>query len=434
MKIVKGFRDITPFGKNLIENSSYWNYIARVLKDSMSIYNYSEIITPVLENTSIFKSGIGSDTDIVSKEMYEFSLKKDDEDGLSYCLRPEGTAPIVRSYIENSLYKLKKINKLFYLGPMFRYERSQKGRYRLFHQVGVELLGSNEIYHEIEVLHLAKDILERVGIDDYSFQINTIGDSESLKKISAATKELGKKHKQSINKLDLEILDRNPLRFLDKAIHKYNFENIPKTSDYISKASSKRFDDLKKTLDVLNFPYKVNDQLVRGIDYYNDFVFEATSSSLGSHDAILAGGRYDQLVENLGGPPTKAIGFAAGIERMILLLENQTDKSEESLGLEELDFYVAYQDSKYIEYSFKIATLLRKNGFKVELEYDSKSFIKQMKTANKLSCQFVAIIGEDEFKNSSVRIKIMSSGEEKIVGLDSKFIDVLIEEIISSLS
>ena len=434
MKIVKGFRDITPFGKNLIENSSYWNYIARVLKDSMSIYNYSEIITPVLENTSIFKSGIGSDTDIVSKEMYEFSLKKDDEDGLSYCLRPEGTAPIVRSYIENSLYKLKKINKLFYLGPMFRYERSQKGRYRLFHQVGVELLGSNEIYHEIEVLHLAKDILERVGIDDYSFQINTIGDSESLKKISAAIKELGKKHKQSINKLDLEILDRNPLRFLDKAIHKYNFENIPKTSDYISKASSKRFDDLKKTLDVLNFPYKVNDQLVRGIDYYNDFVFEATSSSLGSHDAILAGGRYDQLVENLGGPPTKAIGFAAGIERMILLLENQTDKSEESLGLEELDFYVAYQDSKYIEYSFKIAPLLRKNGFKVELEYDSKSFIKQMKTANKLSCQFVAIIGEDEFKNSSVRIKIMSSGEEKIVGLDSKFIDVLIEEIISSLS
>ena len=434
MKIVKGFRDITPFGKNLIENSSYWNYIARVLKDSMSIYNYSEIITPVLENTSIFKSGIGSDTDIVSKEMYEFSLKKDDEDGLSYCLRPEGTAPIVRSYIENSLYKLKKINKLFYLGPMFRYERSQKGRYRLFHQVGVELLGSNEIYHEIEVLHLAKDILERVGIDDYSFQINTIGDSESLKKISAAIKELGKKHKQSINKLDLENLDRNPLRFLDKAIHKYNFENIPKTSDYISKASSKRFDDLKKTLDVLNFPYKVNDQLVRGIDYYNDFVFEATSSSLGSHDAILAGGRYDQLVENLGGPPTKAIGFAAGIERMILLLENQTDKSEESLGLEELDFYVAYQDSKYIEYSFKIATLLRKNGFKVELEYDSKSFIKQMKTANKLSCQFVAIIGEDEFKNSSVRIKIMSSGEEKIVGLDSKFIDVLIEEIISSLS
>ena len=434
MKIVKGFRDITPFGKNLIENSSYWNYIARVLKDSMSIYNYSEIITPVLENTSIFKSGIGSDTDIVSKEMYEFSLKKDDEDGLSYCLRPEGTAPIVRSYIENSLYKLKKINKLFYLGPMFRYERSQKGRYRLFHQVGVELLGSNEIYHEIEVLHLAKDILERVGIDDYSFQINTIGDSESLKKISAAIKELGKKHKQSINKLDLEILDRNPLRFLDKAIHKYNFENIPKTSDYISKASSKRFDDLKKTLDVLNFPYKVNAQLVRGIDYYNDFVFEATSSSLGSHDAILAGGRYDQLVENLGGPPTKAIGFAAGIERMILLLENQTDKSEESLGLEELDFYVAYQDSKYIEYSFKIATLLRKNGFKVELEYDSKSFIKQMKTANKLSCQFVAIIGEDEFKNSSVRIKIMSSGEEKIVGLDSKFIDVLIEEIISSLS
>ena len=434
MKIVKGFRDITPFGKNLIENSSYWNYIARVLKDSMSIYNYSEIITPVLENTSIFKSGIGSDTDIVSKEMYEFSLKKDDEDGLSYCLRPEGTAPIVRSYIENSLYKLKKINKLFYLGPMFRYERSQKGRYRLFHQVGVDLLGSNEIYHEIEVLHLAKDILERVGIDDYSFQINTIGDSESLKKISAAIKELGKKHKQSINKLDLEILDRNPLRFLDKAIHKYNFENIPKTSDYISKASSKRFDDLKKTLDVLNFPYKVNDQLVRGIDYYNDFVFEATSSSLGSHDAILAGGRYDQLVENLGGPPTKAIGFAAGIERMILLLENQTDKSEESLGLEELDFYVAYQDSKYIEYSFKIATLLRKNGFKVELEYDSKSFIKQMKTANKLSCQFVAIIGEDEFKNSSVRIKIMSSGEEKIVGLDSKFIDVLIEEIISSLS
>tara|TARA_B100000029_G_scaffold515749_1_gene624468 strand:- start:94317 stop:95621 length:1305 start_codon:yes stop_codon:yes gene_type:complete len=434
MKIVKGFRDITPFGKNPTETSSYWNYIVKNLKDTMDIYNFSEIITPVLEHTSTFKTGIGSDTDIVSKEMYEFSLRNQEKEDVSYCLRPEGTAPIVRSYIENSLYKLKKINKLFYLGPMYRYERSQKGRYRLFHQVGVELLGSNEIYHEVEILHLAKDLLEKVEIEDYVFQINSIGDSSSLKKISSAVKEFGTKHKQSIEKSDFEILEKNPLRFLDKAIHKYNFDNIPNTSDYISAYSLKRFKELKRILDDLGFPYKENNQLIRGIDYYNDFVFEATSSSLGSQDAILAGGRYDALVENLGGPPTKAIGFAAGIERMLLLIQERLKEIDSNTDSNEIDFYIAYQNSDFLEYSFKIANELRRNGFKVEIEYDNKSFVKQMKSANKLSSRYVAIIGEEEHKNSTVRIKNMSTGDEKLVDLDSEFIDVLIEEMSSSLS
>jgi histidyl-tRNA synthetase len=421
MRAIKGFRDILPYGSAGSDTSYYWNSILDNLRQTMSIYNFSEIITPVMEYDSTFKTGIGSDTD-VSKEMYEFVSKKDLSEvkkGIndSYCLRPEGTAPTVRSFIENSLYKIKKINKLFYLGPMFRYERSQKGRYRMFHQIGIELLGSKELYHEVEILHLAKTLLDRIGIKGYIFQINSIGDSESLKKISSAVLSCAEKHINSIDKDDLEILNKNPLRFLDKAIHKYKFDNIPNTIDFIGVEPLERFEKLKKILDDLEFDYVVNNQLIRGIDYYNDLVFEVTSKDLGAHNAILAGGRYDTLVHKLGGPKTDCIGFAAGIERIALLLNQQQPNDNR---IETVDFYVAYQNSQFKDYSFKIANKLRNNNFKVEIEYEAKSFTKQMKTANKISSKRVVIIGEDEFNKSLVRIKNMSSGEEKVINSETE--------------
>ncbi|MEE2702041.1 MAG: histidine--tRNA ligase [Thermodesulfobacteriota bacterium] len=431
MRAIKGFRDILPYGSSGSDTSYYWNSILDNLRQTMSIYNFSEIVTPVMEYDSTFKTGIGSDSD-VSKEMYEFVLKKDlsgvkNQIDDSYCLRPEGTAPTVRSFIENSLYKTKKINKLFYLGPMFRYERSQKGRYRMFHQIGIELLGSKELYHEVEILHLAKTLLDRIGVKDYVFQINSIGDSESLKKISSAVLSYAEKHINSIGKDDLEILNKSPLRFLDKAIHKYKFDNVPRTIDFIGVEPLERFEKLKKILNDLEFNYVVNNQLVRGIDYYNDLVFEVTSKDLGTQNAILAGGRYDSLVHKLGGPKTDCIGFAAGIERIALLLDQQQFNDNQA---DTVDFYIAYQDSQFKDYSFKIADKLRNNNFKVEIEYEAKSFTKQMKTANKMSSKKVVIIGEDEFSKSLVRIKDMSSGEEKIVNFPTE-LEKFLEDIAS---
>jgi len=420
MRIIKGFRDILPYGNKSLETSFVWTSILNKLRDTMALYNFQEIITPVLEYDSTFKTGIGEDTDIVSKEMYEFILSRDsnEEDKnkiFKYCLRPEGTAPIVRSVVENSLNKIKSLNKLYYLGPMFRYERSQKGRYRMFHQVGAELIGSNEILYEVELLSLAKDLIMSLGIKDFIFQINSIGNKKSMENIADAVAAFGKKNKDSIDKKDHEILNKNPLRFLDKAIHKYNLNNIPKTVDYLDNESSKRFTELTNNLDSLGFKYTINNQLVRGIDYYNDLVFEVTSKDLGAQDAILAGGRYDSLMKKFGGTESTSIGFAAGIERLILAMKDK-DKDESSI-----DLFIAYNESELIEKALKIALKLREIGLKVEVDLDRRSFAKQMKLADKSSALKTIILTKENINNSSVTVKNMKTGVEELVDLNNNF-------------
>jgi histidyl-tRNA synthetase len=231
---------------------------------------------------------------------------------------------------------------------MFRYERSQKGRYRMFHQIGAELIGSNEILYEVEILSLAEKLIKTLEIKNFTFQINSIGNKESLDNIRSAILAFGKKNKNSIDEKDYKILEKNPLRFLDKAIHKYAFKDIPKTIDYIDKESMNRFKLLTKLLDDIKFNYKINNQLVRGIDYYNDLVFEATSSDLGAQDALLAGGRYDTLIQKFGGKSNESIGFAAGIERLILAM-NRKNKYESSI-----DFFIIYKEEETIEESLKL--------------------------------------------------------------------------------
>ena len=420
MKIVKGFKDILPYGSSNSDTSYAWTSITNQLRDVMSSYNFQEIITPVVEYDSTFKTGIGENTDIVSKEMYEFTLDKDKKDTsndkvLKYCLRPEGTASIVRSLIENSLDKIRSINKVYYLGPMFRYERSQKGRYRMFHQIGAELIGSNEILYEVEMLSLAERLIKILKIENYTFQINSIGNKESLDNISEAILVFGKKNKSSIDERDYKILEKNPLRFLDKAIHKYDFKDIPKTIDYIDKESMSRFKLLTRILDDIKFDYKINNQLVRGIDYYNDLVFEATSSDLGAQDALLAGGRYDTLVEKFGGEPNKSIGFAAGIERLILAMDINNKK--ESI----IDFFIIYKEEAAIEESFKLALKLRKLGVRVEIDLERRSFTKQIKLADKSGSKKTIIISKDKLENALVVIKDMSSGKEDFVNIDNNF-------------
>ena len=427
MKIVKGFRDILPYGSTNSDSSYTWTSITNQLRDVMSSYNFQEIITPVAEYDSTFKTGIGEDTDIVSKEMYEFTLDKDNKETsknqiLKYCLRPEGTAPVVRSLIENSLDKIRSVNKLYYLGPMFRYERSQKGRYRMFHQIGAELIGSNEILYEVKILSLAEKLIKTLEIKNFTFQINSIGNKESLDNIRSAILAFGKKNKNSIDEKDYKILEKNPLRFLDKAIHKYAFKDIPKTIDYIDKESMNRFKLLTKLLDDIKFNYKINNQLVRGIDYYNDLVFEATSSDLGAQDALLAGGRYDTLIQKFGGKSNESIGFAAGIERLILAM-NRKNKYESSI-----DFFIIYKEEETIEESLKLALKLRNLGIKVEIDLERRSFTKQIKLADKSRSKKTIIISKNNLDKALVVVKDMNSGEEDSVNIENN-LEFLINQL-----
>ena len=425
MKLIKGFRDIFPDAENDINNSALWNYIIESIKQSLYKFNFSEIITPPMEYDSTFKSGIGDDSDIVSKEMYEFLLKKEDEiiKNETLCLRPEGTAAVVRSYLEHSLGKKKKVNKLFYCGSMFRYERSQRGRYRQFHQIGAEILGSKNIYYEVELIGLALDILKNLQITDFILEINNIGDKISLQQLGQKVFEFANDNKDKINPEDFKIVEKNPLRFLDKAIHKYEFSDIPSTKEFLNNESNERFNELKELLNKNSIKFKINEQLVRGIDYYNDTVFEIKSSELGSQDTILAGGRYDNLVEKFGGPPTDCIGFAAGIERLILLLNNNVKKASNI----KIDFYVIYQSDDVKSYAYNVLDKIRNIGFRSEMDLDGKSFIKQLKSASKNNSLFTAVIGEEEKVNNFVKIKELSSGDEFTIKFDNQFQEKIID-------
>lgn len=425
MKLIKGFRDIFPDAENDINNSALWNYIIESIKQSLYKFNFSEIITPPMEYDSTFKSGIGDDSDIVSKEMYEFLLKKEDEivRNETFCLRPEGTASVVRSYLEHSLGKKKKVNKLFYCGSMFRYERSQRGRYRQFHQIGAEILGSKNIYYEVELIGLALDILKNLQITDFILEINNIGDKISLQQLGQKVFEFANDNKDKINPEDFKIVEKNPLRFLDKAIHKYEFSDIPSSKEFLNNESNERFNELKELLNKNSIKFKINEQLVRGIDYYNDTVFEIKSSELGSQDTILAGGRYDNLVEKFGGPPTDCIGFAAGIERLILLLNNNVKKASNI----KIDFYVIYQSDDVKSYAYNVLDKIRNIGFRSEMDLDGKSFIKQLKSASKNNSLFTAVIGEEEKVNNFVKIKELSSGDEFTIKFDNQFQEKIID-------
>lgn len=425
MKLIKGFRDIFPDAENDINNSALWNYIIESIKQSIYKFNFSEIITPPMEYDSTFKSGIGDDSDIVSKEMYEFLLKKEDEivRNETFCLRPEGTASVVRSYLEHSLGKKKKVNKLFYCGSMFRYERSQRGRYRQFHQIGAEILGSKNIYYEVELIGLALDILKNLQITDFILEINNIGDKISLQQLSQKVFEFANDNKDKINPEDFKIVEKNPLRFLDKAIHKYEFSDIPSSKEFLNNESNERFNELKELLNKNSIKFKVNEQLVRGIDYYNDTVFEIKSSELGSQDTILAGGRYDNLVEKFGGPPTDCIGFAAGIERLILIVNNNVKKASNI----KIDFYVIYQSDGVKSYAYNVLDKIRNIGFRSEMDLDGKSFIKQLKSASKNNSLFTAVIGEEEKVNNFVKIKELSSGDEFTIKFDNQFQEKIID-------
>ena len=386
-----------------------YDFIDDTAKKVFSKYGFERIITPILEETELFRRSVGDETDVVSKEMYEFK----DKGNRSVSMRPEGTAGVVRAYLEAGLHKSDPIVKWFYNGPMYRYEAPQKGRYREFHQVGAEIFGIRSPYLDAEIIRMGCEFLEKLGITGLTVEINSLGNIESRKKYIEDLKAFMAERLDKLSEDSKKRYEKNPLRALDSKDKgdQEQFKNAPKLYDYLDEESKKYFEDTKKYLELLNIKYVENPKLVRGLDYYSDTVFEIKSDKLGAQATVLAGGRYDRLLEILDNVKIPAIGFAAGMERIAMLMDENLIENKEN-GV----YIVYFDDTK--EYFIKTLEELRKNDIKASFDYNPKSFGAQMKKANKINAEYVLILGEDEQKENVVTLKKFSTGEQEKYSLD----------------
>ena len=396
---IRGAKDILP------EEIWKWQWIESIAHKVFSQYMFQEIRVPIFEDTRLFSRSIGETTDIVEKEMYTF----EDRAGDSITLRPEGTASVVRAYIEHKMYAQPSIIKMFYIGPMFRYERPQAGRLRQFHQIGVEAMGSSNPAIDVEVMTMLIEFFRELGLHDMQLQINSLGNHNCRPKYRNTLKAAIEKHLNQLCKNCVNRYERNPLRILDCKMEecKKITENLPKMIDYLDKTSQEHFDEVQNLLDATKIPYKINTNLVRGLDYYNLTAFEVTSNKLGAQNVICGGGRYDTLVEELSGPPTPCFGFALGMERLISLV-NFKNKSHKNP-----DIFIICLGDVAKKASFEAAHDLRIMGLKVERDYDSGTMKSQMRKANKSNCRFTLIIGENEIKSGKYILKNMLNSEQK---------------------
>lgn len=401
IKSIRGFTDILP------EEIKRWHIVENTAKAVFERFGFSEIRIPVLERTDIYTSGLGGTSDIVEKEMYTF----EDRDGTSITLRPEGTAGVVRSFIENSMHIKSPVNKLYYSGMMFRHERPQKGRYRGFNQMGAECFGSESPYCDADIISMLWSIFDELGLSDHvRLEINSIGTNEDRAKFREELVNYFEPQKNLLCDDCKRKLVKNPLRILDCKVESCLriAHNAPSILDFLSDKSSENFKLIQDQLKNISIPFTVNPRIVRGLDYYTDTVFELTTDKLGSQNAVGAGGRYDVLVEKLGGPETPAVGFAIGIERLVLLHEQLFPDELKN----NIDIYIACLGNKAQNEGLKISNSLRKQGFNVEFGYDSKSFKSQLKRANKLDCRYTIILGEDEIQNGVFKLRNMELSEE----------------------
>ena len=399
--------------KDIFSNETYiWQHLEKYISNFFIRYGYSEVRTPTFENTELFEKSIGGDTDIVSKEMYSWI----DQGNNKLTLRPEFTASIARHFIQNQLHKINSTNKIYYIGSSFRRERPQKGRLREFRQFGVEAFGSKFPEQDAEIISMAYNFYKGLNISDIKLEINSIGSKESRDKYRVVLKNYLEKHKQDLSTISKKRLESNPLRILDTKIdfEKEIIKDAPKIIDYLNKEDQNHFMSTLDFLDSIKIPYSHNNYLVRGLDYYSQTVFEITSSLLGSQNALCGGGRYDGLIEELGGSPTPAIGFAAGIERLIL-----ATNIDEIISKPHPDIYMVTMGNKAIKYSFEVSNLLRKNNqLNIINDHLRKTMKAQMKEANKLMAKHVIIIGEDEIDSNLLTIKNMVTGEQQKLSID----------------
>lgn len=404
----RGTVDLLP------QQTKNWQYLEQLLRTIAFNYNVKEIRVPIFEHTELFNRAVGDTTDVVSKEMYTFKDRGD----RSLTLRPEGTAGVVRAFVENKLYvNPDKLTKLYYMGPMFRYERPQKGRQRQFHQFGVEMLGLENPEVDVECMVMAVTIIESLGLQNVKLHINTLGDETSRENYRQA---LMNHFKPGLNELcgDCQArFEKNPLRILDCKVDKAHplITTAPKTIDYLTLEAKAHFEKVCALLDDLEIDYLVDTNLVRGLDYYCHTVFEVISEdpTFGNAATLGGGGRYNKLVQEMGGPETPGVGFAFGMERLALALDQMEPEEEDAL-----DIYIMPLGQEARDLSLQIVTMLRANGFSCDMDYANRSMKAMFKTVDRLQAHFAIIIGEEEVKNEVVNIKCTHDKVQETVPLE----------------
>ena len=424
-KAIKGTKDVLP--KDVHKNQ----YIEATALDIASKFGYKEIRTPVFEHTELFQRGVGDTTDVVQKEMYTF----DDKGGRSITLRPEGTSGAVRSYLENGLCNEALPQKVCYLTSCYRYEKPQAGRLREFHQFGVECFGSASPLADAEIIALAKSLFDTLGVKDLSLEINSIGCPPCRAEYHKALKEYFSSRKDELCDTCKSRLDRNPMRILDckSPICHEIAEGAPVVIDYLCDECKEHFENVQKYLKAQNIEYTINPQIVRGLDYYTKTVFEFVSNSIGAQGTVCGGGRYDGLVEELGGQHTPSLGCAIGIERLMLLMEAQGCEFPEA---EKPDLFIVALGEKATLKAVEIAKDMREEGFSALLDLNQRSVRAQMKYADKLGAKFNVVIGDNEVEAKTAKLKNMQTGEETEINLDtfvSGFYSISLNEQLADL-
>lgn len=401
-KVPRGTFDILP------AESYKWQFVINAFREVAREFNYKEIVTPIFEKSELFERSVGETSDIVEKEMYKFEDKK----GRIFTLRPEGTAPVVRSFIENGLNLKPNSSKLYYLGPMFRYDRPQKGRYRQFYQYGIENIGSNDPYIDAEVISFAYIFLSKLGLKNFELQINSIGCKNCTQDYDNALKEYFTPYLNDLCSDCRKRLSKNPKRVLDCKVNtcKIIADNAPSMLDYLDENCTAHFDKVQEYLKQINIQFKVNPKIVRGLDYYSQTAFEFIDTNLGAQNTLIGGGRYDGLAEQLGGKNMPGIGFAGGFERLLLSMEEE----KLSFGKQQTPkVYLITLGNEAGSTGIKLIMELRMNGISAEFDPDKTSMNAQMKTANKTGAEFALILGEDELKKRKIILKNMANGEQK---------------------
>ena len=409
IKSVRGTRDLLP------PDTALWNFVEAAVRDVFRVYNFQEIRTPIFEETQLFARSVGEETDIVSKEMYTWQdrARADSEKGQSLTLRPENTAGVVRAYIEHKLWE-RGLNKLYYIGPQFRRERPQKGRYRQFYQIGAEVIGppasgSESPARDAEVIELLATLLDRLGITGWSLQLNSVGCAKDRALFNDA---LRKALEPVVPKMCVDCQRRavtNSLRVFDCKVPEDQpiIEKLPRISEFLDEPCRKHFDEVKQILTAIGVPFSVNDRLVRGLDYYTRTAFEFTHGALGAQNAILGGGRYDGLSESLGGPAAPGIGFAIGEDRLVMSLKETAEAV-----MRKPDVYIAPVGAGLNKEAARLARELRQHDLVVELGDETFRLKKSFEAATRAGATYILIVGENEVKADAFALKNLSTGEQ----------------------
>jgi histidyl-tRNA synthetase len=404
----RGTRDILP------DEVVYWQQVEAIARDLLQRAAYHELRTPIFEQTDLFERGIGEATDVVGKEMYSF-LDRGDR---SLTLRPEGTAGAVRAYIENKLHAQGGVQRLWYTGPMFRYERPQAGRQRQFHQLGVEVIGSADPRADAEVMVLAADILRAVGLKDWTLSLNSVGTQQDRLHYREALVAYLQPYADELDADSKDRLTRNPLRILDSKDAKTAAiaKGAPSILNYLSESSQAHFQRVQDLLQRLDIPFVINPCLVRGLDYYTHTAFEFQIEDLGAQSTVCGGGRYDGLISELGGPETPAVGWAIGLERLVLMMQKQSASLPSGV-----DIYCAARGAEAEAQALEIAQRLRREGLKVDVDLSSSAFGKQLKRADRSGAPLGLILGDEEALNHTVQLKWLIAGEQATLGQSELF-------------